>query len=377
MKDSRLNHRVAVLASIGMFALLQSANAAPTPAGRSAAPLADLPLTFEKNRGQTDDRVGYLARGPGYNIFLTSSEAVLTLPRPKAARGAQSIVRMQLVGAVAHPKMAGLDALPGTANYFHGRNAASWQTRVPTYKRVQYSGVYPGVDLVYYGQRQQLEYDFIVAPGADPRAIKLAFAGVEQTTVDAQGDLVLKTRGAPPLRFHKPVVYQMDGEHRRIVEGSYAHGRAHPLDQLVVAPGRVGGGGGGAAPGRVAGHVDVVRDRHRHPGQRQREPVRAGVDAPGLGQHPLRVVRLERAEVRVPGGDPGQVRPGHVGGAAAPVAHPGGDGRRGQGGQVQLVHQFTVALSVADRTRDAPVPGCGGGGRESNPPDRAARPRRF
>ena len=235
MKDSRWNHRVTMLGSIGVLALLQGAQAVTIDPGRSAAHAFELPLTFEENKGQTNGRVEFLARGPGYNIFLTATEAVLTLPRSTAARGTVSVIRMQLVGAVAAPKMEGIDALPGTVNYFRGRTAASWRTNVPIFKRVHYSAVYPGVDLVYYGQRQQLEYDFIVAPGANPGTIKLAFAGVEQTTVDAGGDLVLKAAGEPPLRFRKPVIYQVDGNRRHIVEGGYVRRGAHQIGFRVGA----------------------------------------------------------------------------------------------------------------------------------------------
>src|SRR4249920_1067978 len=213
---------VGVLASIGLFGLLSSSQAVPIAPERSAAHSFHLPLTFEVNQGQTDDRVDFLARGPGYNIFLTATEAVFALPPAPAKSGQRTVMRMQLIGSVADPAVQGVDALPGKINYFRGQDAASWQTKVPTYRRVKYSAVYPGVDLVYYGQSQQLEYDFIVAPGADPNTIKLAFAGVEQTTVDARGDLVLKTAGGP-LRFQKPVIYQIDGGRRHPVEGSYVH----------------------------------------------------------------------------------------------------------------------------------------------------------
>ena len=143
-------------------------------------------------------------------------------------------MRMQLIGSAADPQVQGVDALPGKVNYFRGQDAASWQTKVPTYRRVKYSAVYPGIDLVYYGQSQQLEYDFIVAPGADPGTIKLGFAGVEQTTVDAQGDLVLKTAGGP-LRFQKPIIYQIDGGRRHTVEGGYVHRSPHQIGFRVGA----------------------------------------------------------------------------------------------------------------------------------------------
>ena len=217
-----------MLASIGLLGLLSSSQAVPIAPERSAAHSYQLPLTFEINEGQTDDRVDFLARGPGYNIFLTATEAVFALPRAPA-------MRMQLVGSAADPAVQGVDALPGKVNYFRGQDAASWQTKVPTYRRVKYSAVYPGVDLVYYGQSQQLEYDFIVAPGADPGTIKLGFAGVEQTTVDARGDLVLKTAGGP-LRFQKPVIFQIsDGGRRHTVEGGYVHRSPHQIGFRVGA----------------------------------------------------------------------------------------------------------------------------------------------
>ena len=141
-----------VLASIGLVGLLSSSQAALTTPERSAAHAYQLPLTFEVNEGQTDDRVDFLARGPGYNIFLTATEAVFALPQAPA-------MRMQLVGSAADPRVQGVDALPGKVNYFRGQDTASWKTKVPIYRRVKYSAVYPGVDLVYYGRGQQLEYD--------------------------------------------------------------------------------------------------------------------------------------------------------------------------------------------------------------------------
>ena len=234
------NSHAKVLGSIGILTLLQGAQATPLAPERIAAHSYQLPLTFEVNQGQTDGRVDFLARGPGYNIFLTASEAVFALPRAPTWSGQHAtsaqrpVMRMQLVGSAADPQVQGVDALPGKINYFRGRDATSWQTNVPTYRRVKYSAVYPGIDLVYYGQPQQLEYDFIVAPGADPGIIKLAFAGVEQTTVDTRGDLVLKTTGGP-LRFQKPVIFQINGGRRRTVEGGYVHRGPHEIGFRVGA----------------------------------------------------------------------------------------------------------------------------------------------
>ena len=219
---------IRVVASLGLFGLLSSSLAVPVAPESSSIHPYQLPLTFEVNQGQTDERVDFLGRGRGYNIFLTATEAVFALPRAPA-------MRMQLVGSAADPQVQGLEVLPGKVNYFRSKDAASWQTKVQTFRRVKYSAVYPGIDLVYYGQSQKLEYDFIVAPGADPGTIKLAFAGVEQTTVDSRGDLVLKMAGGPPLRFLKPIIFQLDGGRRHIVKGGYVHRSPHQIGFRVGA----------------------------------------------------------------------------------------------------------------------------------------------
>ena len=145
-----------------------------------------LPLQFEANQGQSDAQVKFLARGSGYTLFLTAPEAVLALrqqPRansqePEAASQSPSVLRLSLIGANPQPRVPGEDELPGKSHYFFGNDPARWHTNIPTYARVRYQNVYPGVDLVYYGNEQQLEYDFVVAPRADPDAIRLAFASV-------------------------------------------------------------------------------------------------------------------------------------------------------------------------------------------------------
>ena len=139
------------------------------------------------------------------------------VPEPNAGKGGVAaglesqppqVVRMRLVGGNAKGRVVGLDELPGRSNYFIGNDPKKWRTNVPSYAKVKYEGVYPGVDLVYYGNQRQLEYDFVVAPGADPNQIKLSFAGADGMRVDAaSGDLVLKV-GDDEVRFHKPAVYQ-------------------------------------------------------------------------------------------------------------------------------------------------------------------------
>ena len=197
--------------------------AAPSPKTRSTVDAAaSLPVSFEANRGQTDPRVDFISRGPGYTLYLTPTEAVVTLERGRKAPGAPlDVLRMRLVGSNARPAIEGLERLPGIANYFQVRSAERRVENVPTYGRVRYRGVYAGVDLVYYGNRTALEYDFVVAPGASPHAIRLAFDGADAIEVDAAGDLVLRTP-AGEVRLQKPALYQDKHGVRRHVEGSYA-----------------------------------------------------------------------------------------------------------------------------------------------------------
>ncbi len=204
----------------------------------AAAAYAKLPLLFEANAGQTDESVRFVSRGIGYNLFLTRDEAVFVLRNrtkkveegKRAAPGAEQqhapalyrVLRMRLDGAEMAPEAAGLDEQPGKLNYFIGNDPARWRTNVPVYKQVQYSNVYRGIDLVYYGNQRQLEYDFRVEPGADPRAIRLRFEGAEQARVEEGGDLLLELAGGA-VRMRKPFVYQTNADGtRREVEGRYA-----------------------------------------------------------------------------------------------------------------------------------------------------------
>jgi hypothetical protein len=180
----------------------------------------DLPLAFEPNRGQAGARIDFVSRGNGYTTFLTPTELALSFSAPGGgARPAP--LRMTLRGADPHARPAGRDRLPGTVNYFRGADRATWRTGVPTYAKVAYAGVYPGVDLVYYGNRRRLEFDFVVAPGADPAAIALDFAGADALRVES-GALVLRTAGGTSLRLRAPSVYQVAGGVRHRVAGGYA-----------------------------------------------------------------------------------------------------------------------------------------------------------
>jgi hypothetical protein len=186
---------------------------ATTPAlGSSTSPdLRPLPFSFEPNLGQTDPRVKFLARSRGMTLFVTATETVFVTPR--------SVVRMRLVGA-SPAEVSGVDPLPGRSHFLIGRDPTRWRTDAPTFARVRSRGVYRGIDLVHYGtEDRQLEYDFVVAPGADPRVIKLAFDGVDRLQL-VNGVLVLHV-GETQLRLDKPHVYQTSAGGRRIVAGSW------------------------------------------------------------------------------------------------------------------------------------------------------------
>jgi hypothetical protein len=223
-----------------------------------------LPLSFEANKGQAGPQVQFQSRGRGYSLFLTNSSAVLALTRQDIvdahsgeaiANGAKSasvghgektdVVRMNLAGASQDVRVTGVDRLPGTANYFIGNDPANWLSAVPTYAKVYYKGVYPGIDLIYYGNQHQLEYDFVVAPGADPNLIRLRFAGAKKLEVTVAGDLrVAATNGE--IAFHKPVLYQVKNGRRQPVEGQFllskgktvgfALGRYDHTRPLVIDP---------------------------------------------------------------------------------------------------------------------------------------------
>lgn len=235
-----------------------------------------LPLSFEPNRGQADSRVKFLSRHGGYSLYLTATEAVLGLSKARAsiasehigARGASAALlarlpraaslgrtgirnpllrpfpeepsnnfappdlgrtskpqavapaslRMRLEGANPSPRLLAVEKLPGKSNYFIGNDPKKWRTNVPNYAKVKYQDVYPGVDLVYYGNQGQLEYDFVIAPGADPRAIRLEIEGSKKVKLDDRGDLVVDL-GDGEVRFHKPVVYQPAKSGRSTVAG--------------------------------------------------------------------------------------------------------------------------------------------------------------
>lgn len=186
------------------------------------AAVTQLPLFFEANHGQTDPRVRFLSRGSGYALFLTSDEAVLRLRSRQNKNAGESVLRIRLLGANGNAADEGLEEMPGKANYFIGNDPAKWRSNIPTYARANYQGIYPGIDLVYYGNQGRLENDFVIRPGADPTAIRFAVEGAV-AKIDRSGDLLLQTPGGE-VRLRKPLVYQ-GGENSaapgRLIEGRY------------------------------------------------------------------------------------------------------------------------------------------------------------
>jgi len=193
-----------------------------------------LPLSFEANQGQTESQVEFLSRGPGYTIFVTPIELVLSFrqaavqPGEQPANHQQTVLRMQLIGATPPQPPAGMEELPGKVNYFIGADPKQWHTNIPTYTKVKQEDVYPGVAVVYYGNQRQLEFDFIVAPGANPNTIRINVEGAERLEVDAQGDLILYL-GSGKIRLKKPLIYQVVNGARQEVPGSYVLQNRHQV----------------------------------------------------------------------------------------------------------------------------------------------------
>jgi hypothetical protein len=181
--------------------------------------------------GQTDARVRFFARGGGMTSFFTDTEVTMVLSRQhaKTPRGAarpevgpgeleQAVVRMRLAGAQRPAAWRSLEKQPGISNYFIGNDPEKWLTRVPTYGRIEAMGVYPGVDLVCHGNQSQLEYDLVVAPGADPGQVQLAWDAPGSLRLSPGGDLVLST-GLGNIVQKRPRVYQeIAGKPARQVE---------------------------------------------------------------------------------------------------------------------------------------------------------------
>jgi hypothetical protein len=233
---------------------------------RTLSRMSGLPLAFEPNLGQTDAQVRYLARGAQYEVFLTHRAAVFAVTHPGSAtklhRGGpvracnSAAVRLELMGANQKANVSARERADGYSNYIVGRDSEHWIREVPHYGRVNYASIYPGIDLTYYGQQGQLEFDFVLAPGAAPQQIVFGVDGAHSAKTNASGDLVLTTT-AGDVVLHKPLAYQTRGDRREPVDaafefredhqvafalGPYDHARALVIDPSVTYSTYLGGG---------------------------------------------------------------------------------------------------------------------------------------
>jgi hypothetical protein len=275
-----------------------AAGAAVPERSRRLETFGRLPLRFEANQGQSDAGVRFLSRGRGHTLFLAGDETVL------AAHG--TTVRMRLAGGNPIPGIEGLDLLPGESHYLIGSDPRAWRTHVPAYARVRYREVYPGIDLFFHGDQGALEFDFVVAPGADPGAIRMAFKGMDRLRLDQAGNLVLET-GASEIVQRVPVVYQeLDGTRRQIAGryalhrrgrvgfeiGAYDRDRPLVIDPALVYSTYLGGGGSDFAKGIAvdsAGSAYVTGQTNStdFPMSNARQPVYGG------GTNDVFVVKLD------------------------------------------------------------------------------------
>ena len=210
------------------FVVGNVAAAAVPSGGWIDAAYGKLPLSFEPTHGHSDAGPEYRARGQGYGLFLMPGKAVMALSKSPPRHADQTAampkavaISMQLVGGNRSGRLEGAEPLPGKANYFIGNDPRQWRTDVPTYAKVIQRDAYRGIDVHYYGNQRRLEYDFIVAPRVDPRAIRLEFGGVDRVVIDSAGNLKLGV-GTDEVRMLKPVLYQMVNGARKEVRGSYA-----------------------------------------------------------------------------------------------------------------------------------------------------------
>ncbi len=207
-----------VLAVCLLAALGQAAPASPVGKAAAQSLLDNSPIRFERNLGQWDSRIRYSARTAQYTLSLTDREAVVS-PATRAGAPARSLA-IRLRGANPAPRLEAIEPLRSTSGYFIGNDPDRWRRQVPHFAKVRYRDVYPGIDLVYYGSDRKLEYDFVVAPGADPSRIRLKFGGADRITLE-DGSLKAKL-GDQWLIHNKPLLYQVDAAGRRVpVWGNY------------------------------------------------------------------------------------------------------------------------------------------------------------
>lgn len=208
VKRPALKNLTVLFLILCLFAMPASAKPLSAKKAKVAAKLMGSQMLFESNQGQTDAQVKYLSRGMGYTLFLTGDEAVLV-----PAKG--DVVRLKIAGANRDAKVAGESKAETITNYFIGNDPTKWQTNVANFERVRYSNIYSGIDLLYYGNQSTLEHDFVVAPNADPKQIKMQVNGAKSLRIEKNGDLIIVTKSGE-LRMQKPHVYQERAKRDRV-----------------------------------------------------------------------------------------------------------------------------------------------------------------
>jgi len=237
----RVQWAVPVIASILILGTIVPANAFPAHFNSEKITeyqvleaYGKIPLIFELNHGQTDSQVKFLSRSDGNTVFFTQDKAVMSLvsftPQTSADEISSkqfTIIEMRMVDANPSTKIVGLEELPGKSNYFIGNDPQKWHTDIPNYAKIQYSNVYSGIDLIYYGNQRQLEYDFVVSPGADPANILIEFDGAKKLSLDEDANLIIDTIDDKIVQ-HAPTIYQEINGIKQIIKGGYIlHDKNH------------------------------------------------------------------------------------------------------------------------------------------------------
>jgi hypothetical protein len=203
-------------------------HAEPPNPERVATLLSGFPTSFEPNQGQSNAKVKFLSRGIGYTAFFSADEVVLTLQEwtdamPlrawKTRQYQEAALRMQFVGANPSVELKALSELIGKSNYFIGNNPEEWRTGIAQFRRIEYKNIYHNIELLFYGNLQNLEYDFVVNPGGNPNRIRVRLREADQIRLDGE-NLSVKA-GQRYLRFNKPLIYQETESGRKQVEGHF------------------------------------------------------------------------------------------------------------------------------------------------------------
>jgi len=209
-----------------------------TDHGSAESHIGDLPLVFEPNRGQADRDVHFLSRGADYTVLLETDKTVFMLPpginaQKDGERSQPSVVSLELLHSNRGAKPEALDLLPGKSNYFIGNRPATWISGIPQYEKAAFRSIYPGIDVVYYGNAGRLEYDFIVAAGSDPTALGFRVTGAESVRLNDRGDLSLKVANVT-VELDKPIVYQEIAGVRHNINGGFVFRGADTIGIAVA-----------------------------------------------------------------------------------------------------------------------------------------------